>query len=247
MGIVLQDGFPGIGAVTNLGGVDADQHLGVCRRAPAFRTLGAYSVVATTGNIIGSLAAASNLIVFQLSPPNAGDRAVVYPFPLLAIVQSVKASAYVTGTITTAVPFDLALFIMRNGSQFDLTGGGTSATPPNAAPVQAMRTNMSAWRAAPLYGGTGGLVGSISAIDTNPIGRIQGNSGTAVGTQFFAGRNPQPLYVRDNQDHHPIVLQSTNSSGTSADSLTIRNPLIGPATGTFVVEVQISWLEVIAF
>ena len=248
MGLVIQDGFPGVGAVTNLAGVDADSHLAVGNRAPAFRTLGAYSVLSTTGNIAATLGANSTLFAFQLSAPNAGNSPQQWPFPLIAIVQSVKVSAFVTGTITTAVPFDLSLIVGRSGNTlYNITGnGGTNATPALAEPPEAMRTSMSAWRCAPLYAATGALGGTSSGADTNPIARVQGNSGTAVGTQFFAGRNPQPLYLRDNVDHHPLILQGGTST-LNADTLILQNPFAGPATGTFSVEVQISWIEAVAY
>jgi hypothetical protein len=249
MGIVLQDGFPGIGAVTNLGGVDADQHLGVMSRAPAFQPLGAYRVVSTTGNIAATLGATSPLWAFQWTQPGPSASVnTVWPSQRLAIVKHVLVSAYVTGTITTAVPFDLELFVCRNGNTLAVLfgNGGTNATPTTAEPVQALRSSMSGWRCAVLYAATNNLGSSNSGSDTNPIGRVQGNSGTAVGTQFFAGRNPQSLYVRDNQDHHPLIL-SNQTALSSADTLLIQPPFAGPATGTFVVEVDVEWSEVIAY
>ncbi len=248
MGIVIQDGFPGVGAVTNLGGVDADQHLGVMFRAPAFQPLGAYRVVSTTGNIAATLVAASPLWAFQWTQPGTSPFAnTAWPSQRLAIVKHVLVSAYVTGTITTAVPFDLALYVGRNGNTLaDLANGGTNATPTTAEPVQAFRSSMSGWRCAALYAATSNLGFTNGGNDTNPIGRVQGNSGTAVGTQFFAGRNPQSLYVRDNQDHHPLIL-SNQTAVSSADALLIQAPFAGPATGTFVVEVDVEWSEVIAY
>ncbi len=247
MGIVLQDGCPGIGAVTNLGGVDADQHLGVGMRAPAFRNLGAYSIASATGNIAATLVANSPLFAFQMSPSAPAFNNQVWPFPLMALIQSVKVAAFVTGAITTAVPFDLALFVGRNSNTLlNVTGnGGTSATPAVAEPPQAMRSSMSPWRVTPLYAATGNL-GGTHTLDTNAMGRVQGNSGTAVGTQFFAGHNPQSLYQREHMDYHPLILQGQTST-LNADTLVITNPFAGPATGTFSVEVQISWLEVVAY
>lgn len=248
MGLTIQDGFGTAGPGTNLATVDADGHLGVMFRAPAFQPLGAYRVVSTTGNIAATLGANSPLWAFQWTQPGPALVNTTWPSQRLAIVKHVLVSAYVTGTITTAVPFDLALYVGRNSNTLaDLFGnGGTNATPTTAEPVQALRSSMSGWRCAALYAATGNLGNTNGGNDTNPIGRVRGNSGTAVGTQFFAGRNPQSLYVRDNQDHHPLIL-SNQTATIGADTLLIQAPFAGPATGTFVVEVDIKWIEVIAF
>lgn len=252
MGLPIQDGFPGVGAITNLAAVDADQHLGIGTRAPAFQTRGAYSVACATGNIAATFPANGVLFALQMSPPapasEDGFTNITWPFSLMAIVQSVKVSAVVTSTITTAVPFDISLFIARNSAALvDLSNGGANVTPAPAEPPEAMRTSMSAWRVSPVIANTTNLGGfNTTTHDTNPIGRVQGNSGTAVGSQFFAGHNPQSLYQRDNQDHHPLILQGQTST-LNADTLLITNPFAGPATGTFSVQVQISWLEVVAY
>lgn len=84
------------------------------------------------------------------------------------------------------------------------------------------------------------VLSSSLVLDTNPIGLVRGNSGTVIGTQFFQGTNPAVLYQRDNSDHHPLVL-------TSSDSAIVQNAAAGPATGTFTVLVTFAWLEVAVY
>ncbi len=221
MGLVLVGVSSGNGAE-----VDADNHLYVNPRPPAFGSLGYYRQVVVSGNIAATLAANSDLFSFQWT--NASD---------LAIIQSVRASAIVQSTISVAVPFDLAIYVARSYTAADT--GGTSVLPTGNN--QKMRTSMGTTLVNDMrISSTAALTPGTRTVDTNPMGRVQGNSGTATGTQFFAQPNPQPLYTRDNNDHHPIVLKQN-------EGFVIQNPLAGPATGTFSILVQVEWGEVAGY
>lgn len=226
--------------------VDSDSHVLTGWRQPACQTLGAYRLNAVSGNISG-LGAGNTLFIGQWLNPRA-----------LAIIQSVKVSAMVTGTITTAVPFDLVLYVLRGIGNVNTTAiTGTSVLPQIAGTCfgQQLRSSMvtSAFTVLNLATTGGILVGSESVtFDTNPIGRLQGNSGTAVNTQFFtAGKGattpgvspivqPLPIFARDNDDSCPIIL-------AAGDGVAIDNPLVGPGSGTFSVQVQMEWLEVAVY
>ncbi|MGA7122296.1 MAG: hypothetical protein WBY94_19495 [Polyangiaceae bacterium] len=218
MGIIIIDGAGGV----NKANVDADGHLNVNVRPPAFQALGYYQQVAVSGNIAATLAANSALFSFRWADATR-----------LCMIQSVKVGCIVTGTITTAVPFDLALFVARSFSASD-TGGTGVGVPTN---MQKMRSSMGSSLVTDFRMATTGTLTAVTrTLDTNPIARVQGNSGTAVGTQFFGTGSPQPLYLRDNVDHHPIILAQN-------EGFVVTAPLAGPASGTFSILVQVIWGE----
>jgi hypothetical protein len=206
--------------------IDSDHHMFVTGRPPAFGALGYYRLVVVSGAIAATLGANSDLFSFQWT--NASD---------FAIIQSVKVSAVVASTITSAVNFDLAIFFARTFTAADT--GGTSVLPTSNN--QKMRTSMGTTLVNDMrISSTAALGAGTRTPDTAPLGRVQGNSGTATGTQFFSAPNPQPLYVMDNTTHHPICLKQN-------EGFVIQNPLAGPATGTFNVLVQVEWGEVAAY
>ena len=71
--------------------------------------------------------------------------------------------------------------------------------------------------------------GAVYTLDSHPIARISGATGTVIATQFF-GTAPASLLDK------PIILRQN-------EGLAIRAPLAGPATGTFRVAVNMDWRE----
>jgi len=226
MPVVVQDGFPGQGAVTNLAGVDPDEHLGICLRSPAVYQGGVYRGVVTA--TFGSFGAGTNL--FELLPVAGLPRR-------LALVNSVRAAVQVATTITTGVLFDLGLYIGRNTGNPAYIGTTGLISPPVPPQLQ-LRSSMACSTTAV----GAGISGSLGTDDTNPIGRVQGFSGTAVGTQFFSP-SVATLYSRDNNDNYPIVLKS----GIGGDALGIETVFATPATGTWTISVAVEWSEVLAY
>jgi hypothetical protein len=231
MPLVVQDGFPGQGAATNLLNVDADKHALAVQRPAAFSSRGVYRATLTSPTIASP---GANTVLWLLAPvfPTNPQR--------LVLVNSVTAACAVGSTITTAVQMDLGLFLLRGSALIPGVGGGTSFAP---IPLnQQLRTSM------------GGSVGTIAicgtannlagTVDTNAIGRVMGFSGTAVGTQFFSP-SVATLYQRDAEDNHPIVL--TTNTSQSADLLVIKNVQAGPATGNFTITVTVEWEELLAY
>ncbi len=210
--------------------VDADNHAKINIRPPAYGSLGYYRMVARSGAITATLGANSDLFAAQWT--SSSD---------FAIIHSISVSAYVVSTITSAVTFNLAAFVARSFSVADSSGTAVTLTGNN----QKLRTSMGT----SLFGdmriaSTAGLSAGTRTLDANPIGTVQGFAASGsgnVGSQFFTGPpTPAPLYVRDNDDQHPVVLAQN-------EGIIIQNPLAGPATGTFTIVVTMEWGEVAAY
>jgi hypothetical protein len=106
--------------------------------------------------------------------------------------------------------------------------------------MQKLRTSMGNslmgdWRIAATTAFTAGT----RTLDTNPIAEIQGCP-TVLGTTLSGNGAPVPLYQRDNSDNHPIIL-ATN------EGLVLASTVSGPATGSYILLVQMEWGEVAAF
>jgi hypothetical protein len=219
-GIIIIDGAGGV----NKAGVDTDGNLRINPRPPAFGSLGYYRQAALSGTIAVTLAANSPL--WSCRWTNGTD---------LCLVQSVKINLVSIASITV-VPFEIGLFFARSYTATDT--GGTAVGVP--ASMQKLRTSMGSslmgdWRIAT----TGTLTAGTRTLDTNPLAIVSGLPTTA-GTTLSGNGAPVPLYVRDNNDNHPIILAQN-------EGLVITNPLIGPSTGTFTIMVQMEWGEVAAF
>jgi hypothetical protein len=203
--------------------VDVDHHALVNVRAPAFGALGYYRMAAVSG---ATVSLAANAAVFSFRWSDATH---------LCLVQSIKVGAVEATSVTAGVVFDLACFVARSFSASDT--GGTALTP--STNNQKMRTSMGTT----LLGDaristTGALAAGTRTLDAQPIGRVQGFiPTTTVGGQVFPAPNPAPLYVRDNADHHPLVL-ATN------EGFVITAPLAGNTTGSVAILVQVEWGEV---
>jgi hypothetical protein len=220
-----------VGSTTGNGAeVNADHALLVSPRPPAFGALGLYRMAAVTGAIAATLAANGTLFEFQwTSSAN------------LALIQSVKVGGIVASTITTGVLFDASLLVARSFTAADT--GGTTLTPSGLGVTNTgkLRTSMGVSLVNDMrIATTATLTPGTRTLDSEPIGRIQGFTGTALGTQIFAAPNPAPLYIRDNDDHHPLCLAQN-------EGFVIQNPLAGPATGTITLLVEIEWAEVASY
>jgi len=220
MGVIILDGAGGV----NKANVDIDRHLNINPRPPAFGALGYYRQAAVSGSIAASLGAGP---IWSCRWSNLSN---------LCLVQSVRVNAVtVTGNSVLSVQFNLN--VLRSYTVVD--SGGTAVGVP--ANMQKMRTSMGSslmtdWRMPT----TGLLTAGTRTADTNPIGSVLGMSSATVGTTWFGNGAPQPIYSRDNSDNHPIIL-ATN------EGLAITNVLSGPATGTFVLLVQMEWGEVASY
>jgi len=246
MGVPVIGGVSGVTADVNAGrgvfttlydasgnavAVDTDKHLQVVVRPQAFGSLGAYSLSMVTGAIIAT--GSANAVIWTMRWTDATR---------FALIERVRVAANVQSTITTAVPYDLALYF----------SGGYTVSPTTsiaAATVTARNAKRRTSMGVTLLNGAGagiwalttvaaGITGQTLVNDAQPLARISGNSGTVVGTQFF-GANPTNLWD-DNVDGHPLILAQN-------EGITIQAPLAGPATGTFMVGVSLDWMEVAAY
>jgi hypothetical protein len=148
------------------------------------------------------------------------------------LIERIRVNAVVTGTITTAVPYDLEAFFVTGYTVAPTTSATTATlTGRNAARRTAYGTT--------LMGGiytlttvAAGITGQTMTADAQSLARLSGASGTVIGTQFFGG----PQVLLDAKDD-PIVL-------STEEGISIQAPLAGPATGTFRVAVTMDWREV---
>jgi len=205
--------------------VDSDKHIPVNVRPPPFGSLGIYRGAFTTGAITATLGASSPLFSFRWTDATR-----------LALIQRVLASAYVVATITTSVPFDLAAYFARS-----FTASDSAGTAITVSTGQKLRTSMGASLVGDMrIASTGLLTAGTRSLDTYPLGRIAGTSGTVVGTQFFGANSPLALIDAVQAQTHPVVLAQN-------EGIIVQSPLAGPATGTFTVLVVIEWAEVAAY
>lgn len=207
-----------------------DKALFVQVRPPAFGALGAYSKALTSGLIVAT--GSANAVIWSMRWTDATR---------FCLVERVRVGACVTGTITTAVPYNLSLYFSGSYTVSPTTSIGTTATLTGRNGKR--RTNMGTT----LLGGmwvlgtaAAGLTGQTLTNDTDPLATIAGGTGTAIGTQIF-GSNPGSLWDSTSESgSHPLVLAQN-------EGITIQAPLAGPATGTFQVSVAVDWMEVAAY
>ncbi len=230
MGEIVLDssGAPGI---PNALSVDSGGHVPVVKKQAAFGRKGIYRAGLTSPAFVTPSAGST---LWILGP--------VFPTPQhLVLVNSVKAACTVASTITTAVQMDLGLYLWRGGGLIPGLLSGT-AFAPTPASQQQLRTSMGGSTSTLAICGTpSNLSGTI---DTNPIGRVLGFSGTVVGTQFFSP-TLATLYQRDQKDNYPILLANTGAN--ACDKLAIENVQAGPATGSFTITVIVEWEELAVY
>ncbi len=218
-----------IGSSGVIADVNPDKSTFVEIRPPAIGALGVYNTIVVTGNIAATLAAGSTLVSFRWSDATR-----------LAVVRYVRASAIVTATMTTGVLFDLDLVVARSFTVSD--SGGTVFVPLGVN--NKMRTSMGSSLLTDLrVATTVPLTVGTRTLDANAMGRLQGFTGLpgpssgAVGAPFF-GQAFSTLIDRSLRvGAYPLVLAQN-------EGFIVRNPLIGPATGTFQIMLEIEWSEV---
>lgn len=210
--------------------VEVDSHtdkaLLVNKRAPAIGSLGAYSGGTVTGAITATLGAASNLFYFRWTDATR-----------FAVIERIAVNAVVVSAVTTSVPFDLAVFF---GTGFTVAPSANQTAATITGRNMKRRTSFGTTLVSGIFScTTAGMTGATIVLDTQPLARICGTSGTAVNTQFFS---PPPVELwrpRDSGDY-PLVLAQN-------EGLVIQNPLAGPATGTFACSFTVAWNEVAAY
>jgi hypothetical protein len=224
MAIIVQGATSG-----NQAEVDTDKRLFATIRPPAFGALGAYSKGLASGQIVATGSANALIWAFRWTDATR-----------FALIERVRVNAVVGGTITTAVPYNLALYFARGFTVTPTTSIGTTGTVSggNAKRRTAMGTSIGP-SITILSTVAAGMTGQTLGNDTDALAVIGGASGTVIGTQFF-GVNPAPLWNGDTPNQHPLLLAQN-------EGLAIQAPLAGPATGTFQVAVSVDWMEVAAY
>ena len=214
MAIQLQ-GFSGI--------VDETEGVFRARRQVIYpvdpKTLGAYTIGASSGNIAATLAANSTLFSFRWGSAVAR-----------AVLEYVSVWLVVATAITTSVLFDLEMMLARSFTASDSGGTALSLVGNNNKRKTTMGTSLvTDMRIA----STGALTVGTRTLAGNASGRIKASTGTLAGTVIFGGI---ALYSVINPWEYPVVLAQN-------EGFLIRNPLAGPATGTLALGVNVSWWE----
>ena len=138
----------------------------------------------------------------------------------------------VSGAITTAVATGLELVLARAFTASD--SGGTALTPDGAANNdQKLKTNFATSLVTDIrIAATVTLTAGTRTLDPFAHAVVGYGTGTAVGTTPLAHT---VLYDASSEDY-PIVLSAN-------EGVIIRNPLAGPADGTFRIFVNMRWIE----
>ena len=188
--------------------------------------LGAYSIGLASGLIAAT--ASADALIWVCRWTDATKKAVI---------ERLRVNAVVTGTITTAVPYDLAAYF---ASAFTVS----PTTSITAATLTGRNAKRRTAYGTTLMGGiwvltttAAGITGQTYTLDAQPLGRVSGASGTVIGTQFFGGMATLIDGNQDTEHSRPIVLGKD-------EGIAIRGPLAGPATGTFRVNVNLDWREI---
>ena len=188
--------------------------------------LGAYSIGMATGLIVAT--GAADALIWTCRWTDTNKRAVI---------ERLRVNAVVTGTITTAVPYDLAAYF----------ASGFTVAPTTSITAATLTGRNAARRTA--YGATlmngiwvlttiaAGITGQTFTLDNQPLGRVSGASGTVIGTQFFGGMATLIDSQQDPENERPVILAAD-------EGIAVRAPLAGPATGTFRVNVNLDWREI---
>lgn len=209
--------------------IDGDKNLQVAVRPAALGSLGAYSLAVKTGSLAATIGAGSTLFSARWTDSTR-----------LALIEHVRIDATTNGTITTSVAVDFELVIARSFTASDT--GGTSVLP--AANNNERRTSFGTT----LFGdmriaSTAALGTGTRTVDASAVGRSNfGISGTTAPNNWFGNGNSPDLWntYLSGGAQYPIVLKQD-------EGILIRNVSVGPATGTWVLSVNIDWQEVSAY
>jgi hypothetical protein len=203
--------------------MDKDNNLLVYPKGPGFGNGGAYSVGVATGAVAATSSAGAVLFSFRWTSASK-----------LAVIENVRVNAVVTGTITTSVPYQLALYAARSFTVDYTTNTATATMTGNNAKRRTSMATSGVGSILTLTTVAAGMTGATSTLDTQPLAMIAGNSGTVVGTQFFgAGWN---WLWGATGGMHPLVLAAN-------EGFIVAAPLAGPASGTYTVSVGVDWVE----
>jgi hypothetical protein len=204
---------------------DKDNNLCVIPRGPGFGANGAYSIGMTSGAIVATGAVDAAIFSFRWSDLTGK----------IAIIEDVRINAFVASTITTSVPYDLALYVARSfTADYTTSISAATMTTNNAKRRTSMATSLVGTGINIVTGVAAGMTGMTHTLDAQPVARVGGMTGTVVGTQFFGTGFSYLWGAVGGQT--PIVLSSN-------EGIVIRAPLAGPATGTFKVSVNMDWVE----
>lgn len=199
-------------------------NVGVRVQTAPYGTTGSYSLSQTSGVIVATGSAAAVIWSFQWASATHQ-----------AMIERVRVASSVVGTITTSVPYQLALFF-NTAFTVAPSVSATAAvlTGRNCARQTSMPTTQLT-NASILTTAAAGMTGQTLTADTQAIGAMVGASGTVIGNQFFGGM--ATLWDSNAQSGaHPLILAVN-------EGLTVTAPLAGPADGTFAVVVNIDWSE----
>jgi hypothetical protein len=183
---------------------------------------GIYSIGVATGAIVAT--GGANAVIFTCRWTDTSR---------WCVIERLRVNAVVTGTITTAVPYDLGAYFV---SAYTVAPTTSAASPTLTGRNQNRRTGGTA-TALEIYTLTtvaAGITGQTMTADSQPLALISGATGTVIGTQFFGG---MATLLDSNDDHPPIILAAN-------EGLSIQAPLAGPATGTFRVAINMDWHEI---
>lgn len=210
-----------------------DNALWIANRPPAFGTLGAYNIVQSSGAIVAT--GSTNAVIWTMRWTNATK---------FALIERVKVSAYVASTITTGVPYDLALYFSTSYSVSPTTSiTAATLTGRNCKRRTSMGTTLLSTDSGAgmwvLTTTAAGITGQTQTLDAQPLARVTGQTGTVTGTQVF-GSVPQYLWQPRDAGDYPLILAQN-------EGINVVAPLAGPATGTFNVVVAVDWMEVALF
>lgn len=181
-------------------------------------TLGLYTVGVSTGNITATLAANAPLFALRWSSSTR-----------FFILESLRVAVTVSAVITTSVATSLELIAARSYSVADTGGTALTLTGDNNTFKSAFDTSLVADAR---IATTGTLTAGTRTLDSQALASIPFVTGAAIGVAL------EPTTLFDRLALFPLVLDTN-------EGFVIRNGAAGPATGTFVVHVNLKWQEVV--
>lgn len=186
--------------------------------APDPGILSLLSIGVSTGSIAATLATDSTLLSIRWGNTTR-----------LMVPDIIQVGVSVNAVITTSVAIPIGLFIARSFTASDSGGTAITLTGDN----NVFRTAFDASLVTDArIAATAGLTTGTRTLDAQPFAVLPVVTGTAIGV----AREMTTMYIRSAL--FPIVLAQN-------EGLVLRNMAAGPATGTFLVHVQMRWLETV--
>jgi hypothetical protein len=184
--------------------------------------LGAYSLAVDNGATGMTAALAANSPIFSWRWGNSN----------IAMLRSVRMGMGATTAFANGrMSFDM--FVARAFSASD-TGG--TAVAFTASKSNAKRTSMGATLLTDArISATGTLTAGTRTLDTNPVGKIHGVSGTTAAQIITPGT---VLWQRDSSDEYPLIFAQNEGFVIQATV---------PATGVWFFSVAVEWMELTGF